>query len=534
MFDSKGQFVQGVELYNVLLIDDERNVREAIKESVNWNSLGIDMVQEAENGIEGLEQFFQCIPDIIFLDIQMPRMDGIEFATIIRKRFPQIRIVILSGYDLFEYAQSALRIGVHDYVLKPFLKERIPQIVKAQLTALKAEASTTQNTAFTNSVLQLRKEIARRLQQGVRVDAQTLDECYGSFIKERGERCYYLNLNWHSTSSDAGQFSASTDFAIASIAENLLLSEQSGFTFEAAGGSQAAVFWGTDAQLRQAIDIIRIQFSKMTDSSAFISVSGPGRIEELNTLRLQALEAECKCFLCTNPMVTCYEDLQKQNTTFEYPADAESLLLSKCFYTAPEELIPLVGDFFSRILESYIDSNTCKYVLLRLLTKLSCCIDSFNTLNYSNEWFDNFDPLEVLQNFHSVHDAQPWIMELLGREWQFYDQAVRQCTDTFRQIRSYIHSNYADETLNLKKCSNDLYLSYSYISRVLKKEVNRTFVEYLNDFRVQNAKRLLIETQLPVTRISESVGFTNSSYFSTVFRKYTGMAPQQYRQRGQQ
>ena len=99
-------------MYRILIVDDEALVRRGIKKSINWNELDIEMVAEAENGVEALEQVLENVPDIILLDICMPKMDGLEFASIIKQKYPQIRIVIITGFDDFEYARSALRAAI--------------------------------------------------------------------------------------------------------------------------------------------------------------------------------------------------------------------------------------------------------------------------------------------------------------------------------------------------------------------------------------------------------------------------------------
>lgn len=103
-------------MYRILIVDDEPLVRRGIKNSVNWNEFDIEMVAEAENGLEALEQVFENPPDIILLDVCMSKMNGLEFADIIKRRYPSIRIVIITGFDNFEYIQHALRTGVNDYI----------------------------------------------------------------------------------------------------------------------------------------------------------------------------------------------------------------------------------------------------------------------------------------------------------------------------------------------------------------------------------------------------------------------------------
>ena len=126
-------------MYRILIVDDEALVRRGIKKSINWNELDIEMVAEAENGVEALEQVLENVPDIILLDICMPKMDGLEFASIVKQKYPQMRIVIITGFDDFEYARSALRAGVDDYILKPITREMVEDVVKKQIEKIAEE-----------------------------------------------------------------------------------------------------------------------------------------------------------------------------------------------------------------------------------------------------------------------------------------------------------------------------------------------------------------------------------------------------------
>ena len=104
----------------VMIVDDEKYVRLGIKNGTDWSLIDCEVVGEASNGREGLELAKELKPDLVISDIKMPKMDGIELATNLIERFPSIKIIFLTAYDDFEYARSAIRIGVSDYLLKPF------------------------------------------------------------------------------------------------------------------------------------------------------------------------------------------------------------------------------------------------------------------------------------------------------------------------------------------------------------------------------------------------------------------------------
>lgn len=114
----------------LLIVDDEPIIRDGIRSLIDFDSLGITEVLEAENGLKGLEIFENHLPDIVLADINMPKMNGLDFSKEIKAIKPEVKIALITGYDYFDYARKALQIGVEDYVLKPVSKKDITELLK--------------------------------------------------------------------------------------------------------------------------------------------------------------------------------------------------------------------------------------------------------------------------------------------------------------------------------------------------------------------------------------------------------------------
>lgn len=126
-------------MYTLLIVDDEPLIRKGIKELIDFQALSIEKVFEVSNGEEALGVFYESKPDIILADINMPKMDGLEFANRVKKENKYVKIAIITGYQYFEYAQSALKVGVDDFVLKPVSKNDIQQLLKRMVEEIKEE-----------------------------------------------------------------------------------------------------------------------------------------------------------------------------------------------------------------------------------------------------------------------------------------------------------------------------------------------------------------------------------------------------------
>lgn len=123
-------------MYRVMIIDDERSLRNLLKLTVSWKELGLEVVGEASSGIEAINSIDDIRPDIVFVDIRMPFMNGIEFSKLALKRYPRLRIIILSAFNEFEYARECIGIGVAEYLLKPIVRSEVNEACRKVIEQL--------------------------------------------------------------------------------------------------------------------------------------------------------------------------------------------------------------------------------------------------------------------------------------------------------------------------------------------------------------------------------------------------------------
>ncbi len=522
-------------MYRILIVDDEPLVRRGIKRSVNWNELDVEMVAEAENGIEAMEQVLETEPDIILLDICMPRMDGLEFASIVKKRYPHIKVIIITGFDDFEYARSALRTGVDDYILKPVTKEMVADVVKAQLERIVEEQKQNQPqkndalkaTAILNSVM---KQEARALQEipaFCEYTGLSDQDVYLVIMKDYLADCEI----WSGDTDD--QLAA---FAILNIAGELLQIESSGFAFETYKNELAMVVCGKPRRkLEEILTKIYQSVLGFVEIPVDFAVSSIGQLKDLPRMAEEAREALLCTFVLSDRNIIFYEDIMAHKSReFEYPEQIERELLETMFSseTGTEKSCELIGEFFSKLKEVTPDVARCKSMLLRLLLKISNTLESVSgRMQEENDaQCMNFDPVGVLETFSTLDEAEEWLRKLYEETFRYVTSMKSRSGQLFLKIRQYIEKNYQESDLNLKKCSEDLFLSSGYISMTLKKSSGKTFVDYLNEYRVQKAVALLAQPESKVYEVATEVGFTHQTYFSSVFKKFMGMSPKQYKE----
>lgn len=526
--------------YRVLIVDDEPFVRRGIRRSVNWNELGIEMVAEASNGVEALAQFLQDRPDIILLDINMPRMDGLEFANIVKREQPSTRIVIITGYNDFEFARTALRIGVDDYVLKPVTRDNIAGIVREQIAQRGASAPPSDEVcAEVRRARRISDQLNGLLRREPRAEQSAADFCkdYNLMpgapvrfvcVREYLTRC----TNWKDESTQE-----LAQFAILNIAAERLSELSEGFAFATYKNETALVLTGRDARTEPLLDDLRASILDLLEIPVEFGVSERGSLQQLPLLAEHAREALSCCFVLHDTPCIAYEDVvRKKKERAPYPTREEAELLDHMFSEEPETTLGRIDRLFEALSAATIDVRQSRQYLNRFFVTLARTIETVSSwtavpANADISELSDGDDIRVAEDFETLEEARLWMRDYYLRTYSYVCGVLSRSGRLNLTIRSYIEKNYMNSDLNLKKCSEELYLSASYISSTIRKKSGRSFVDYLNEYRISQAKKLLVLPGARISDVSEKVGFTHPTYFSTVFKKFVGVSPTQYKGR---
>ena len=515
-----------------MIVDDEAIVRRGIKKSVNWNELGIEMVAEAADGVEALSQVIENEPDIILLDINMPKMDGLEFASIIKKQYPKIKVVIITGYHEFEYARSALRSGVDDYILKPITKEDVGAIIRVQLEKIEAERADQSSKYVINEQSAKSNMINAILRKTQSAGAEIVRFCELQKWDTEQRVSFVLMRDYLSDCEiwNDGQTDSLAEFAILNIAGEVLEMRECGLAFQTYKNELSLLLSCPQRDINGVLNEIYGNLLDFLEIPVDFAVSDLGTLKDLPELAEQAREAMDNAFVLSHQNILFYRDIaKKQDKSFEYPEQMEKELLEKMFACDNEESLALIDGFFAQMSQAP-DADKCRNMLLRLFLKVSNTIDSIisRTPDAAEDAPESFDPVSKLEEFNTLDEARDWLKKLYTDTCGYVASIKTRTGQLYLKIKAYIEKNYGESDLNLKKCSEDMYLSSNYISMILKKETGRTFVDYLNEYRIKKAIDLLSRPENRIYEVSLKVGFTHPTYFSSVFKKITGVSPKQY------
>ena len=525
--------------YRVLLVDDEEEIRTGISRKIDWPSLGFRLVGEAGNGEEALELAEQLRPDVVLTDIKMPFMDGLELCRRLRISLPGARLVVFSGFDDFEYARQAVSMGVSEYILKPINAPELGQVLgklREQLDRQRLERRDmeTLRRRYEESLPVLRELFYTRLLSGQIRPEQVRDRAARDEIDLPGGIWAAALVHVDGPGGEEERD------------ELLLLSVQSFLTkhFSLRDCTVRVVLYGDMAAL-----LVRLceedrlyplleeleRLSRLSQSylglGLTIGVGLPCRgPEELNRSAAGARSALDYRVLAGGGRVIYIGDLEPQATAAPSFEEEDQRALSAAVKLGTQEQVEeMVRSLMERLSHAGLSLSKCDLFLLEVVTCLVRLTRS-GGVEVEEVFGERFTGAVSVADFSSLEELGRWLgercqrlHELLGRRrsdstWQMVERA-----------KDYIAGHYTDEQLSVESLCSHIHLSPTYFSTLFKREVGMSFTAYVTKVRMDEAARLLRETDEKTYRIAEATGFSDPSYFSYVFKRHFGLSPSKFR-----
>lgn len=401
-------------MLKIMVADDEPKIRRGIKNAIDWNEIGFEFVGEAEDGQEALAVAWECRPDVLLVDINMPIVNGLEFAQRLMRDLPKSLVIIITGYDEFGYAQKALKLGVFDYLLKPVAEEELHEVLlraRERLEAMEEKDKAVgwaHRQVYRNLPFLRGRFLEEWLQERLSEDEvheqldflqMRFDEISGMIVlkKTEGVKPGVPYAEWNRDL---------LFFAIRNIVEDLMGGEEKAFSCRDAKDHLVFLYYAGDA----------------------------ARWKELPGLIVEALDKYLKIGVTLS---------------------AVSLTLAK-------------DNVARRIPEAYA---------------------------------------EALDDLSMSAAGTPIVL----------------------LAKAFIDANYADENLSLKDVAEEVRISPSYLSRLLRQELGVTFNDYVTQIRVKHAVWFLQDPTMKIYEIASRTGYSNQHYFSTAFKRVFGISPIEYR-----
>ena len=533
-------------MYRILLVDDEILVRDAIKENIDWEGLGCELAGICENGQQAAEFVKQHPVDIVLTDILMPYMDGMELSHFLHDNYPDIVIVIFSGFGEFEYAKKAIQYNVSEYLLKPVTAMELTEVINKMKDKVdqrrkekaKMERLTRASENYRKNAQIIRSKAIEAVVNctvDVKTGMEQLD-AMGIELTEGSCRVAIFDIDIYSdiyqVDTVKRQESALMAFVLYNISDEIVKREQAGIAYQEGGNHVCILFqekWGRDLNGKTK-EICREIQQKMQEVMG-ISVSvGIGkwvrRTEQLLISHDTAEKAIQYRYLLGEGLLLDMEEMKpEQNISLEkYLNDLSEAIKAG----AQENAEKAMGDIEEAVKGAMVEkSRACMYLQQVIRTIDRICEDVSADMEKILKGRDML--LQQVTEQKSFGRACDVVREYVMKMFKMLtDMNSSSGQRQARMAVEYIQKNYMNPNLSLNDICSYLNISTSYFSTIFKEMTGETFTEVLIRTRMEKAKELLENTTMKNYEIAEKVGFSDPHYFGISFKKMTGITPTEY------
>ena len=535
-------------MLKVFLVEDEFVVREGIKNNIDWSAHGYDFCGEAGDGEVAYSMIQKLKPDIVITDIKMPFMDGITLSRMIKSEFPWIEIIILTGYEDFQFAREAIKIGVSCYLLKPVNGENLIKEVDALSEKIREKKAEREAAKRYEEEMRERTELDKRdffntLIKGGKNTTELFAESKKLSIDITALRYNVVLLKVWSDKHDIGEYSNSVlrvEDGVRRIAD-----ENGALFFDFTVEGTALLFKGDDdndikKKIDRAIENMKELFSGYKHIRYFGAIGQTvGRVTEIHTSFDWASRAFAHSYLTSDNgfLVGSKEDLRPENNVEILseinPQHMDRRIMKRFLRAGDAAEIP----FFLQEYLNNIGDQVLRSSMLRQYIAMDvyfCVADfSVNELGLSKDELEETVKFPAGEILASDQNTQDYLSEIIHIALDLReDHTLSRYHDVMKDAIAYISEHYSDEELSLNTLAAQVNFSPNHLSSIFKQETGQPFIKYLTDYRMDMAKELLRRTSKKSNEIGIMVGYKDPHYFSYLFKKTQGVTPTQFRSKG--
>lgn len=479
--------------YTVIIVEDESVAAENLRDIIRLHCPAFEVVGHSRNGENGLESIRGQRPDLVLCDIRMPRMDGLELIKLLCEELPEIRTVIVSGYQDFEYVRTALQYGAADYLLKPVGPAALCAVLERVAAAIDADRQRSR-VQMLNRICS-GQDIAER-----EINRYFPEQAYVAAIaRKNGLPSRFLSKRPGDVYFDGGEtislFGRDEMESLYVVPAHSLTQEQFVTVAEKAysgmEGYITTVIWDEPFKIGQLPDIL-LKLYRTLDSSLIIGLS-------------QVIQAD-----------------RAGGASPDKPEINPEIARLVEFYAREKNRHKIIKIFDTLLIQCQKERRTQLGVenIVRILLSQPFFSDMDNSLAYSLD--------DAFHYATCYEDLMESLYEIIGRLFPQSGAVMKMDTPEFYdQICRYINENLT-KPLSLKSIGGEFGISPTYLSQLFRKYAGQSLNNYLTFTRIDKAKALLMKKTMLVKEVAAAVGFADQFYFSRIFHSYIGTSPSEY------
>lgn len=538
----------------VFLVEDEMVIRRGIKNSIDWEKEGYIFCGEASDGELAYPMIIKEKPDILITDIRMPFMDGLELCKLVKKELPNIKILILSGYDEFDYAKEAIRLGVTEYLLKPISSGKLLEALNGVSESIRREKEDKdlvrkymeemrENTEhekqkFFEQMIAGNLSMADALETGKKYEMNLSAGMYNLLL-------FRFTLGEENRKS--GELLGEAEYAIEKLTERLE------YVFEFQRGVEGWAFLlmaDNEEQMSERVKELSKDLEEIMKNYSTIAYFGGigqpvARLRELEESFREAERALAARFTMELNRIISVEDIRMaQNvdtlddieiTSFGEIEKTRTMLEKFLNNGAEDEIDEFVDVYINELPEENLKSVLMRqYIIMdAYIVMMSFCekIEGIEgEMQAQSEELKN-----SMKTIQTLEEIKNYIRMLLKKIIGVRDTiSGRRYSDIIEIAKDQIRKTYMSDEISLNTIAAEVGMSPSYFSSIFSKEMGKTFVEYLTEIRMDRAKELLMCKSMKISEIGYEVGYKDPHYFSYIFKKTQNCTPKEFRARGKE
>ena len=537
-------------MLRVFLVEDESTIRETLRDTVPWGQCGYEFAGEASDGEMALPLIQKARPDVLITDVRMPFMDGLDLSRLVLREFPEMKIVIISGYDDFEYARQAIDIGVERFLLKPVTKSSLMGVLNEVREKIQGErARHDYLDQFRQEAQEYEQYTRRRFFERVAAGQLTVQQIYEEAAKldlDLRAQCYTIAF-FSVPPEHAGMpeaYAQMADKVQGGLLEHFLKYPE--YLLFRWNLTTYAVLLKTDRDqmedcIRRCVRGVQEQYESCAPELNWsVAVGTP-------TQRLSALPV---CFEEVSRLWACRYVLPRQhilssetvgfltqqdngdNLAGLDAAKVNPSIWQEVLQNAPAEEIPGFVDEYLHSVSQALDSVPFRQYLM-LSVRFTATQFAVELGSSQEDFLARLSGLELAGQNLTQGDLKRYMTQVLFQAAKLRDQtSSSQYGSLLKQAVDYIDSHFTDDSLSLNQVAREVSISANYLSAVFSQEMGTTFTEYVTGKRMERARELLRATDKRSGEIAFSVGYRDPHYFSFLFKKTQGCTPRDYRAGG--
>lgn len=513
----------------LLIVDDEKLTREGLISSIDWKNLGISSVTQADDGVNGCDIATSFHPDIILSDVRMPRMNGIEMAERLQNINPFLSVIFMSGYSDKEYLKAAIRLKAVSYVEKPIdleeIKEAVAEAACRVVELKKAASSHALSLSHSRSMLAL--ALASASGENILPDEAGLDfpfpidektPFFTFFIQ------FYQGVHMQNELNEKIAPLVGRLLSGQHLKEIHAIKQETLIFFHVWGFSaydDRRKEWLGNMIMHSLIHLnlrCHLVFGKNVKGARQIYDSYYSAVVELQN-----------CFFTKENTCRVYQNMDSRSFPELGSLDINEKLSDALFQKDAVLAEKLVCDVFDLLLSRHNAlPNQIRDFYYKLFSTVEEAYVSLHIYHDGREEGEG-SLWEMISGCSSIYTLHDLLLEKLHLFFKHAESNAESNSSVYL-IKKFVAEHYMEETLSIKAISEYVFLSTSYLCTLFKNETGWTLNQYITDFRIEKAKKLLQDARYRIADISAQVGYSDGNYFGKIFKKSVGMSPSEYRE----